>query len=62
MNRPAKIYTDTFNSTDIEIDAFPLVAPHISVAATNDETRLSKRQQEEIMAWAQHAQANNGFG
>jgi hypothetical protein len=62
MNRPAKIYIDTFNSADIGIDAFQLVAPHVSVAAISDETQLSKRQQEEIMAWAQHAQANNGFG
>jgi hypothetical protein len=62
LNRPAKIDIDTFNSDDIEIDAFPLVAPHVCVEATNDETRLSKRQQEEIMAWAQHAQANSGFG
>jgi hypothetical protein len=62
VNRPVNIYIDTFTNTDAEITVLPLVAPHDSVAATSDETRLSKPQQEEIMAWAKHAQANNGFG
>ena len=62
MNRPAIIHLNSFNGSDIEIEATMRVARQVSVAATNDETQLSKRIQEEILAWAKHAQASNGFG
>ncbi len=62
MNLPANIHLNSFNGSDIKIEAAMRVARQVSVAASNDETQLSKSMQEEILAWAKHAQASNGFG
>jgi len=62
MNRPENIHLNSFNDSDIEIETTMRVARQVSAAASNDETQLSKSIQEEILAWAKHAQASNGFG
>ena len=62
MNHTVFTCVNSPNDSDIKIDAPTLVTQLVSVAATNDETQPAMRKQEEIIAWAKHAQASNGFG